>query len=197
MGAFGYDIDGSTVVKGIDMGAVLLWLLRGRRGPGWCVLLLIYPLTQWLEQPLVQAVRGCRALSAYGSFLMNFLISVELLLALFALGKLNFSPFALVSFSCSGVWVSPVEHSVLDFSGGPACTALGSTVDTFSSRGSGKFLHIFYVAVNSNPGAFGLHSCRMEKRAQSMLLVVASLSSVRTLEVEHYFYERSHFLSPR
>ena len=73
-----------------------------------------------------------------------------------------------------------------------------------------KNLHIFHVAVNSNPEAFGLHSCIMEKRAQSMLLVVASLSAVRTLEVEHYFYERSifdscgnfrcvvqHFSSPR
>ena len=139
LGCLWYGIDGSTVVKGIDMGVVLLWLLRGRSGPGWCVLLLIYPLTQWLEQPLVQAVRGCRALSAYGSFLMNFLISVELLLALFALGKLDFSTFALVSFSPgSGVWVLPVEHCELDFSGGPACTALGSTVDTFSSRCSGK-----------------------------------------------------------
>ena len=41
-------------------------------------------------------------------------------------------------------------------------------------------LHIFYVAVNSNPEAFGLHSRRLEKRAQSMLLVVVSLSAVRT-----------------
>ena len=32
----------------IDMGAALLWLLRGKSGPAWCVLLLVYPLTQWL-----------------------------------------------------------------------------------------------------------------------------------------------------
>ena len=58
-------------------------------------------------------------------------------------------------------------------------------------EGLWKNLHIFHVAVNSHPEAFGLLSCRMENRAQSMLLVVASLSAVRTLEVEHYFHERS------
>ena len=51
-------------------------------------------------------------------------------------------------------------------------------------RGLWKNLHIFYVAVNSNPEPFALHSCRMEKCAQSMLLVAASLSAVRTLEVD-------------
>ena len=51
-------------------------------------------------------------------------------------------------------------------------------------EGFGRKLHIFHVAVKSNPEAFGLHSCRMEKRAQSMLLVAASLSGVRTLEVD-------------
>ena len=60
LGAVGCGTDGSTVVKVIDMGAALPWLLRGKGGPGWCVLLLVYPLTQWLEQPPVQAVRGCR-----------------------------------------------------------------------------------------------------------------------------------------
>ena len=47
-----------------------------------------------------------------------------------------------------------------------------------------KNLHIFYVAVNSNPEAFCLHSRRMEKRAQSMLLVVVALSAVRTLTLD-------------
>ena len=51
-------------------------------------------------------------------------------------------------------------------------------------RGLWKNLHIFYVAVNSNPEAFALHSCRMEKRAQSMLLVVVALSAVRTLTLD-------------
>ena len=46
-------------------------------------------------------------------------------------------------------------------------TLLGSTVDTRSSRGF--------------PEAFCLHSRRMEKRAQSMLLVLVALSAVRTL----------------
>ena len=57
--------------------------------------------------------------------------------------------------------------------------------------------HIFYVAVNSNPEAFGFHSFRMEKRAQSMLLVAVSLSAVRTFGSSHYFYERSIFDSLR
>ena len=65
----------------------------------------------------------------------------------------------LVSFSpCSGVWVLPVEYSALDFSGDPACTSLGSTVDTWSTAGFGRNFPIFYVAVNSNPEAFCLHS---------------------------------------
>ena len=45
-----------------------------------------------------------------------------------------------------------------------------------------KNFHIFYFAVNLTPVAFGLHSCRTEKCAQSMLLVVVSLSAVRTIE---------------
>ena len=65
----------------------------------------------------------------------------------------------------------PVEYCFLGIPGDPACSPLGSTVDTCSSRGFGRIFHIFYVAVNSNPEAFGLHSCGMEKRAQSMLLV--------------------------
>ena len=47
---------------------------------------------------------------------------------------------------------------------------LGSTVGTFSTGGFGRISHFFYVAVNSNPEAFALHSCRMEKCAQSLLL---------------------------
>ena len=92
--------------------------------------------------------------------------------------------FALVSLSSLWRMVLPVEFSVLVFLGDPACNSLGSTVDTWSSRGFGQISTFFYVAVNSNPEAFGLHSCRMEKRTQSMLLVAASLSAVRTLEVD-------------
>ena len=91
----------------------------------WCLLVCSCWFTfrpSGMEQPLVQVVRGCCALSACASFWMNFLVSVELLLALFAHGKLLFSTFALVSFSpCSGVWVLPMEYSVLDFSEDPAC----------------------------------------------------------------------------
>ena len=125
------------VVKEIDMGAALLWLLTGKSGSGWCVLPLINPLPQWLEQPLVQAVRGCR-LSAMEAFWKNFFFYVACLAALFALGKLDTSPLHSCFSAYSGVWVSPVEYSVLDFSGDPACTSLGSTVDTCSSRGFGR-----------------------------------------------------------
>ena len=76
-----------------------------------------------------------------------------------------------------------MEYSVLDISGDPACTALGSLVDTCSTGGFGRIFHIF-VAVMSNPEAFCLHSRRMEKRAQSMLLVVVALSAVRTLTLD-------------
>ena len=43
-----------------------------------------------------------------------------------------------------------------------SCLLLGSTVDTCSSGGFGRILHIFNVAVNSFPEAFRLHSRRME-----------------------------------
>ena len=44
-------------------------LVDERQERSWLVLLLlVYPLTQWLEQPLVQAVHGCRlsAMEAFG-----------------------------------------------------------------------------------------------------------------------------------
>ena len=93
---------------------------------------------------------------------MNFLISVELLLALFAHGKLDVSSFALVSFSpCTGVWVRPVEYSVLDFSGGPACYLVQQWIHVVREALE-DFVHIFYVALHANPEAFCLHSGRME-----------------------------------
>ena len=61
---------------------------------------------------------------------------------------------------------------------------LGSTVDTCYSGGFRRIFHIFHVAVHSNPEASGLRSRRMEKRAQSMLLVVVALSAVRTLTLD-------------
>ena len=75
------------------------------------------------------------------------------LVALFALGNLYFA-FTLVSFRSSGVCVCPVECSLLEFG---TRALLGSTVDMFNGRLWTNF-SIFYVAVNSNPEAFGLHS---------------------------------------
>ena len=159
LGAVGYRTDGSTVVKGIDMGAALLWLLRHKSGPGWCVLLLVYPLTQWLEQPLVQAARGCRlsVMEAFGQFnLLPLCRAVRTWKSghfFLALVSLSPCPVFGCCLWCAAFWI---------FSGDPACSPLGSTVDTCSSSGFGRILHIFYVAVNSNPDAFRLHSRRME-----------------------------------
>ena len=88
--------------------------------------------------------------------------------------------FALVSFSLFWRLGVACEYSVLKFSGDPHLVRQSLLV----LRGLWRNLHIFYVAVNSNPEAFGLHSGGMEKRAQSMLLVAASLSAFRTLEVD-------------
>ena len=61
----------------------------------------------------------------------------------------------------------------------------GSTVDTCSTGGFWtNFSHFFHVVANSNPEAFGLRSHRMEKHAQSMLLVVVALSAVRTFTLD-------------
>ena len=46
------------------------------------------------------------------------------------------------------------------------------------------FLGRLWTTVNSNPEAFRLQSSRMEKRAQSMLLVVVALSAARTLTLD-------------
>ena len=142
------------------MGAALLWLLRDKSGSAWCVLLLVFPLSQWLEQLLVQGGHGCR-LSAMEAW-KNILFYVAFLAALFALGKMDTSTLPSFLSAYSGVWVLPVEYSVLDFSGDPSCTPLGSSVVTCSSR-LWKNLHIFYVAVNSNPEA--LLSIRAEWRS--------------------------------
>ena len=155
------------MVKGIDLGAALLWLLRGKSGPAWCV-------------PAAGAAVGacCARVPpvSHGGFWKNFLFYVACLAALFALEKLDTSPLPSNLSAYSGVLVLPVEFSVLDFLEVRQCIHV--------LRGLWKNLHIFYEAVNSNPEAFGLHSCRMEKRAQSMLLVAASLSAVRRLEVD-------------
>ena len=103
----------------------------------------------------MQAVHGCR-LSAMEAW-KNVLFYVAFLAALFALVKLDTSTLPSFLSAYSGVWVLPVEYNVLDFSGDPSRTSLGSTVVTCSSRALDEFQH-FYVAVNSNPEAFGLHS---------------------------------------
>ena len=56
--------------------------------------------------------------------LEEFLFYVAFLAALFALGKLDTSTLPSFLSAYSGVWVLPVEYSVLDFSEDPACTSL-------------------------------------------------------------------------
>ena len=92
--------------QGIDMGAALLWLLRGKSGPAWCVLLLVYPLTQWLELPLVQAVRGCRlsAVEASGRISSSTLPALprcsHLKTGHFSIALVSFSLFWRVGVAC-------------------------------------------------------------------------------------------------
>ena len=133
-------------------------------------------------QPLVQAVRGCRAaLSAYGSFWKNFLFYVACLAAPFALGKLDTSPLPSYLSAYSGIWFVSVEYSVLDCSGDPACTSLGSTVDTCSSRGIGR---IFLRCGELDSLGVSPSFTQNGERAQSMLLVEVALSAVLTLTLD-------------
>ena len=94
-------------------------------------------------------------LVSYGGFGKNFLFWVACFVTLFAIGNLDVA-FALVSFSlCSGEWVLLVEYNVwiiLD-----ACAAWFNSGYMFYGR-LWTIFSMFYVAVNSNPEAFVLHS---------------------------------------
>ena len=88
-------------------------------------------------------------------FLEEFPVLRGRLVALFALGNLDFA-FALVSFSvCSGEWVLPVEYGVWILR--DACATWFNSGYMFTG-GFGQIFSIFYVVVNSNPEAFVLHS---------------------------------------
>ena len=144
------------MVKGTDLGAALLWLLRCKSGPARCVLLLVYPLTQWLEQPLVQVVHGCR-LSAMEAF-----------------GRISSSALPALP-RCSHLenWTLPLCPCICQLFLAFGCCLWSTAYWIFREilrapqlvrqwihvlRGLWKNLHIFYVAVNSNPEAFALHS---------------------------------------
>ena len=120
--------------------ALLLWLARS---------LLVSPLTQWLEQPLVQTVPGSRlsVMEASGR------ISSSALLASSRWSHLEIWTLPSPSYLPSGVWVLPVEYAVFG-----TRAILGSTVDTCSTGGFRRISAFLYVAVNSNPEAFFLHS---------------------------------------
>ena len=131
----------------------------------------------------------------------NFLFYVACLVALFALGYLDTSPSPSFLSVCSGVWVLPVEYSVLDFSGRVRCLVqqwthvLREALDEFQ-----HFLRCGELEPWGVCSPFGLNGevCTVDASGCSFFL-----SAVRTLEVERYFYERSnlgslwHFSSPR
>ena len=93
--------------------------------------LLVYPLTQCLEQPLVQTVPGAACQS--WRLLEEFSLLRCLLVALFAIGNLDFA-FALVYFS---PWCMGVACGVRRIGFGTRAL-LGLTVDTCSLRGFGR-----------------------------------------------------------
>ena len=125
-------------------------LVAERQERSWLVRFLLYHLTQWLG---AAAGAGCaRVLPvSLGGLWKNFLFCVACLVAVRSWKSVHFY-FAFVSFShCSGVWVLPVDYTVLDFSG-----RVRYLVRQWMHvlRGPWKNLHIFYDAVNSNPEAF-------------------------------------------
>ena len=127
----GKSTDGSTVVMGIWVRLALLWLLRGKSGPGWCLL-------PGLPSRLC-AGAACQSWRLLEEWIFREILRVPHL----------------------------IRQWILFF------------------EGLRRIRHIFYVEVNSNPEAFrSPFSRRLEKCAQSMLLVAASLSAVRTLEVD-------------
>ena len=125
---------------------------------------------------------------SHGGFWNNFLFYVACQAALFALGKLDTFPLpsylsALVR--CLGVACGALRFGFF----GRSCVLLGSTVDTCSSRGSGRISHIFYVAANSNPEV--LLSLLLQNR-QACPVDASGCSSAQRgshLENWNYFYE--------
>ena len=86
---------------------------------------------------------------SHGGFGKNFLFCVACLVTLFALGNLDSSPSpSYLSVACG------VQRIV--FFGTACATWIDSGYMFF--EGFGRISAFFYVAVNSNPEVFGLHS---------------------------------------
>ena len=137
--------------------------------------LLVFPLTQWLEQPLVQTVPGLPV--SHGGYWKNFPFYVACVVALFALGYLDFA-FALVSFSLSVfgccLWSTSYFRDT--------CFAWFNSGYMFYERLLANFT-FFLRAVHSDSWRSSPLS-RMEKCAQLMLRVVVSLRAVRALKLD-------------
>ena len=143
----GNGTDGSTVTWGSGCGS--LWLL----GQEWSWLarsLLVYPLTQWLERPLVQTVPGgaCQSWRLLEESPLPRCLPRRAVRTWKSGLRLLFQSFWCLGVACG------VRR--IGFFGTRAL--LGSTVDTFSTGGFGQISLIFYVAVNSNPEPFLLYS---------------------------------------
>ena len=138
---------GLAGVSSVAQRGVRLLLLVAERQE-WCSLVCSSGLPSY---PVARSRLWCRLCKVVGGFWKNFLFYV-LCVALFAFGHLDFA-FALVSFSPSGLWV--FACGVRRFR--DACAAWFDSGYMFYGRLWTNF-SIFYVAVNSNPGAVLLHS---------------------------------------
>ena len=144
--------DGSMVALGV--GAALFWLLRGKSGPGWCFLLLVYPLTQWLGGA---AGAGCaRVLPvSHGGLWKNFLFRVVASSRNSHLESVHYFRVLVSGSHCSGRLGVAYEFENWIF-GRCLLSRVQCSVRQWIHvlRGLWKNLHIFYDAVNLNPEAF-------------------------------------------
>ena len=172
------------------MGVAIFWLLRGKSGPGWCffswsTLLRSGWSSRWCRLCAGAACQPWRLLE-------EFPLRRACLAALFALEiwTLLLCPriFQLIlAFGCC-LW-STAYWIFREILRAPHLVRQWIHV----IRGLWKNLHIFNVAVNSNPEAFALHSA--EWRCVHSRCFWLQLLSQRGSHVgsRHYFYERPFF----
>ena len=149
-------------------------LLRSKSGASWSAPV-VHPLTQWLGAAVGADLSW---LPVRHGFWKNFLFYVPALPCCSHLENwtLLLRPciFQLIpAFGCC-LWSTSYSGRVL-------CLVQQWIHGLRKAFGE---LHIFSPCGELRSEASALHSCRMEKRAQSMLLVAASLSAVRTWEVD-------------
>ena len=142
--------DGSTVAMGLWM---RLSLVAERQEWSWLERsILVHPLAQWLEQPLVQTVprAACQSWRLLKEFSSSTLLCRRAV-------RTRKSGLCLRSRIFQSFWCMGVSCRVRRIGFGTRAL-LGLTVGTCSTGCFGRISHIFYVAVNSNPEAVFLHS---------------------------------------